>query len=387
MNILDLFGVPAHGGSLVLLCQWRVDAELAARAGDAPVRLATHLRDEAGDLIRWEGPRSRPFPASEDGALVAVPLFVPARVGRYELEMDVVCEPKEFWASWYSWEPRVLRVERLPNGDLFGEAPQPGRRYQVRWPTGRDGRRFRIPHDHYGMGESERCVEIPWVLSRYRGERRVLDVGYAFAEERYLDPLAALDVPCLVGIDLVAAAKPMLRSVVADTRHPPFRDGSIALVLAISVIEHIGRDNSVYLDSRADRREDDGDFEAVRALGTLLAPTGRLLLTVPFGAAVDYGWFVQYDAARLDSLVAASGLVALEAEFYRYRDGWEGPVDPKTLAGSRSYYGAPAAAGLACLALGRRPAPPGTVGSRRPAHIPASLRRLSAGHVARRGGR
>ena len=37
----------------------------------------------------------------------------------------------------------------------------------------------------------ERLIEIPWVLSRYRGEQRVLDVGYANADPAYLAALAA----------------------------------------------------------------------------------------------------------------------------------------------------------------------------------------------------
>ncbi|HYA08526.1 MAG TPA: hypothetical protein VEG24_02990, partial [Gaiellaceae bacterium] len=37
----------------------------------------------------------------------------------------------------------------------------------------------------------ERAIEIPWCLARYHGERRVLDVGYAFAEPAYLAGLAA----------------------------------------------------------------------------------------------------------------------------------------------------------------------------------------------------
>ena len=32
----------------------------------------------------------------------------------------------------------------------------------------------------------ERMIEIPWCLARYDGERRVLDVGYAYAEPAYL---------------------------------------------------------------------------------------------------------------------------------------------------------------------------------------------------------
>src|SRR5690348_6234960 len=57
------------------------------------------------------------------------------------------------------------------------------------------------PRDHRGpvrprelqapATSDERAVEIPWCLARYDGERRVLDVGYAFAEPSYLAGLVA----------------------------------------------------------------------------------------------------------------------------------------------------------------------------------------------------
>ena len=37
-----------------------------------------------------------------------------------------------------------------------------------------------------------RVVEIPWVLSRWSGERRVLDLGYAYATGYYLSAVTAL---------------------------------------------------------------------------------------------------------------------------------------------------------------------------------------------------
>jgi hypothetical protein len=49
------------------------------------------------------------------------------------------------------------------------------------------------PRELQAPAESdERAVEIPWCLARYTGERRVLDVGYAFAEPAYLAGLVAL---------------------------------------------------------------------------------------------------------------------------------------------------------------------------------------------------
>jgi hypothetical protein len=80
------------------------------------------------------------------------------------------------------------------------------------------------------------------------------------------------------------------------------------------VIEHIGRDNARYIESVRDKRQEDGDFRAMYSLDRLLAPAGRLLVTVPFGVAEDQGWFIQYDARRLDLLIQASKLTATESE-------------------------------------------------------------------------
>jgi hypothetical protein len=48
-------------------------------------------------------------------------------------------------------------------------------------------------------GMTERVVEIPWVLSRYRGERRVLDIGPAYALPLYIQGLRRLRIPELHG--------------------------------------------------------------------------------------------------------------------------------------------------------------------------------------------
>jgi hypothetical protein len=66
-------------------------------------------------------------------------------------------------------------------------------------------RDFSIDTPLYGLDDSERCIEIPWLLSRFRGEPLVLDTGYAKAEPRYPEARDALKIPFLVGLDLAAA--------------------------------------------------------------------------------------------------------------------------------------------------------------------------------------
>jgi SAM-dependent methyltransferase len=187
------------------------------------------------------------------------------------------------------------------------------------------------PRDHRGpsrprelvapASSDERALEIPWCLTRYDGERRVLDVGYAFAEAAYVAGLLALGAEELVGVDLAAADVPGLRSVVSDVRSLPFDDDSFDFALCISTLEHVGRDNAVY-DVDAPR-EDAGDEAALRELHRVLDRNGRLVVSVPTGAADDQGWQVVRTPEQWIERFERSGFVVYEDELYvRGDEGW-----------------------------------------------------------------
>lgn len=178
------------------------------------------------------------------------------------------------------------------------------------------------PRELYAPAESdERAVEIPWTLARYRGEERVLDIGYAFAEPAYLSGLVDLGAAELVGVDLAQADVPGLRSVVADVRALPFPDGSFDVAFCISTLEHVGRDNEIYnVDAERDRA---GDETALRELRRVLSKDGRLLVSVPAGEHDDQGW--QIVRAPLDwiAVFEEAGFLVYEDELYvRCADGW-----------------------------------------------------------------
>src|SRR5690348_13016966 len=112
-------------------------------------------------------------------------------------------------------------------------------------------------------GVDERPVEIAWCLARLQPSERVLDVGYAFAEPAYLDALGELgDV---TGVDLVVADVPGVRGVQADLRELPFEDAEFAVAIAISTLEHVGRDNTQY--GLAEEHDDGSLDRALRELG------------------------------------------------------------------------------------------------------------------------
>ena len=199
----------------------------------------------------------------------------------------------------------------------------------------------------------ERAVEIAWVLSRVAGARRVLDVGTANAEPAYVAALVSTGPPELVGVDLVEADVPGLRTVVADVRDLPFANGSFDLVLCVSTLEHVGRDNRVY---GVETEAAGGLDAALRELRRVLDRGGRLLVTVPCGEPEELEWFVQRDPDGWNRAFLAAGFGVAEQETYARRpDGWRA-VESSEAAGVRYDAQGASAAAVLCTELRPRPA-------------------------------
>jgi SAM-dependent methyltransferase len=111
---------------------------------------------------------------------------------------------------------------------------------------------------------TERAVEVPIVqaiVDRHRG-RRVLEVGNVLSHYRPQDHVV---------VDKYESAPGVLNHDVLELEDL----GRFDLIVAISTLEHVGRDE--------EPRDPRKAGEAVRALCRLLAPGGKLVLTVPVG--------------------------------------------------------------------------------------------------------
>lgn len=169
----------------------------------------------------------------------------------------------------------------------------------------------------------ERPIEIPWCLSRYRGEPRLLDVGYAFAEPAYLAALARLGAEEVVGVDLAEADVPGVRGVVADVRDLPFRRREFDVAICISTLEHIGRDTRIY--GLPAERDPEGSTAALRALRRVAA---RLLVSVPTGERQELDWLVQLPPEEWLEVFTRAGFLVFEHEVYALGDeGWRSAPD------------------------------------------------------------
>ena len=193
-------------------------------------------------------------------------------------------------------------------------------------------------------GSDERPIEIPWCLSRYAGERRVLDVGYAFAEPAYLAGLLGLGAPELTGVDLVRAEVPGLAGVQADLRDLPFEDGAFDFAIAISTLEHVGRDNTQY------GLAAEGSDSLDAALRELCRVCARLLVTVPTGAGELLPEQAVHAPGDWIDRFGRAGLVVWEDELYELGDdGWRSV--PALSPGLRYGERGPGASAVLCAEL------------------------------------
>jgi Methyltransferase domain/Domain of unknown function (DUF4214) len=193
-------------------------------------------------------------------------------------------------------------------------------------------------------GTDERSIEISWCLSRYRGEPRLLDVGYAFAKPAYLAALVDLGAPGLVAVDVAEAVVPGVDRVQADVRSLPFDRNSFDVVFCISTLEHVGADDSRYGPAPASGGIDDA-LKELRRVG------GRVLMTVPCGEPGDYGWFVQDEPDGWRARFREAGFLVFEDELYELTsDGWRSaPADPAD--GVRYGERGPGASAVLCAEL------------------------------------
>jgi SAM-dependent methyltransferase len=189
---------------------------------------------------------------------------------------------------------------------------------------------FRNGHElprGYGVGFDERVVELPWLLaSGIHG--RTLDAGSALNHAHVLDrAVPALESLHIVTLEPEEVAFPLRRVsyVYTDLRDLPYRDGWFDTVVSVSTLEHIGMDNRLY--GVEQPRTADPQREAALALAELrrvLAPAGVLLVTVPYGAAEDHGWFRQYGREDVARLVDAAAARSCRLVVYRYAaTGWQ----------------------------------------------------------------
>ena len=185
----------------------------------------------------------------------------------------------------------------------------------------------KLPPD-FGFGIDERCVEIPWIFSQLTtGNKRILDAGSALNHE-YIVKKEIWQNKQFHIMTLAPEGncfwKRGISYIFGDLRDIPIKDHFYDTVISISTLEHVGFDNTMFINSKqyAEHRPDDF-LAVVNEIQRILKPKGTFLLTLPFGKYQNLGIAQQFDSDLLDKLVGAFSPSYFQKTFYKYSEnGW-----------------------------------------------------------------
>ncbi len=232
---------------------------------------------------------------------------------------------------------------------------------------------FRPEPKPWFPGHDERCIEVPWALSCYQGQKKILEIGLCLADLSLV--LAQVKLKQLAhcqlsGLDIVDLNRVKSRFTSlgfdiseyynfrqADARDTGFSDDSFDLIFLISTLEHFGFDAfqpdkskgtvfkrpkdypgvfPVYAECFEDRK-------AIKEIARILSPNGSLLITLPFSgrgicALQDsrglWALYKEYTLKEWRSLVSASGLSLVSERFFKDAGklGWVEEKNPEALS-------------------------------------------------------
>lgn len=185
-----------------------------------------------------------------------------------------------------------------------------------------------LPH-RYGYRLDERVIEYPWLFSRINADKGLLLDAGSVLNHKYI-----LNSPLLKNKSMViyniarekVIEKKNVSYLYGDLRNTSFESNFFDEIVCISTLEHVGMDNTfIYSKDNAFRENKMDDYKIViREFRRLLAPGGRLFLTVPYGKYENLGWQQQFDEKMIREIFEQFGGKNFEAAYFKYTDnGWQ----------------------------------------------------------------
>lgn len=188
--------------------------------------------------------------------------------------------------------------------------------------------------ENYGIGIDERIIEYPWVFSHLNDKpENILDAGSTFNFWPIISH-GKIKNKKLTIMTLAPESKNFpvrnVSYVYGDLRSMPFPNDYFDVISCISTVEHIGFDNSQYLNkndtpARADcnKKEPYSFLVAVEELKRVLRPGGTFFITVPFGLRKDYDFFQEFDAGMIGEIIKVLGQENIAVLYYKLgKTGW-----------------------------------------------------------------
>ena len=186
-----------------------------------------------------------------------------------------------------------------------------------------------------------RCIEYPFAAAQLGNVQRILDVGTVKADRVWIEWLEQLPLD-VHATDYDEPERPFANLTFhqGDVRQLSLPAAMFDLILAVSVIEHIGLPDPQVNAATLPAMDSDGDVAAVRELARLLRPGGKLVMTFPFSpqAELILGQSARCYSAqtirRFEAVLQPVQLDYYEYQFSRYLnryDEYPAPVTARRL--------------------------------------------------------
>ena len=238
--------------------------------------------------------------------------------------------------------------------------------------------------------ESERVIEIPWALSKYAGQEKILDIGTTHFDVNYFKyfvKLLNLGVKEFHSMDIIpfrierfetTVSKSVLSQIISkkgDIRNSCYANDSFDLIFCISTMEHIGFDKeniNINEDTSFDRPKNkpdetnsenwNEDYKVINELLRITKPDGSILLSVPFGklsvplvkdSKGRYAQFFQYNYDRIQDLLNEFQGVEVEDRYFYINKNelWKESKTPRELNDIEFCIEKGYARGVACIEI------------------------------------
>ena len=182
----------------------------------------------------------------------------------------------------------------------------------------------------FGLLLDERIVEYPWLISKIKNmDGCLLDAGSTLNFNYLLNNSALRNKKTFIST-LAPERQAYWRSGVSyiyeDMRNICYKDDFFDVVACISVIEHVGMDNTKLYTSDPLKNEQAPStyLNLILELKRVIKKGGTLFLSIPFGVHKNYGWLQTFDGLMVDSIINAFKPATFTETYFRYKlSGWE----------------------------------------------------------------
>ena len=174
----------------------------------------------------------------------------------------------------------------------------------------------------------ERIVEIPWIMQNlnFFENNKILDAGCTL-NFNYLIKKIIKKKNKLTFINLYPEKNVFKSNLVnyetQDITDMKFESSYFDAITCISVIEHIGHDNSIYnikKDSKSNILDKNLYKKAIIELKRVLKPNKCLYLTIPFGKKMTFRNYQQFDIDDLNLMLNIFSPKEYFLNFYKYEN-------------------------------------------------------------------